>query len=383
LTTARRPALFPSAFHPHVGGVEELTRQLALEQIRRGMQTLVVANQWPRDLPEHDVVDGLTVRRLPFRVPGRHLRQLGGWASQARTTHEQTRRLLREWKADVVHVQCVSSNAPFAGQASSRLGLPLVVSAQGELSMDANHTFERSAFARSLLRRVLDRADVVTGCSQYVIDELDRFSDGLHSRKMRVIYNGVDLAECYRAVPEARERPYVLGLGRLVRQKGFDVLIRAFALVAPGFPEHDLLIAGGGPQSAELRELVVAYGLESRAHLLGSVDHRRALALLAGAAAFALCSRREPQGIVILEAMATGAPVVASTVGGVPEIVGPTNGLLYPVGDYKTLAGHLREVLGDDSTTAALRRAGRDTAARFPWSVFAKQYELAYGDAGA
>jgi glycogen synthase len=381
--TANRPALFPSAFHPHVGGVEELTRQLALEQTRNEMHPLIVANQWPRNLPGTDVVDDLTVRRLPFRVPGLDLRQLMSWATHAPATHGQTWRLLREWRADLVHVQCVSSNAPFAGQASRRLDLPLVVSAQGELSMDANHTFERSAQARHMVRRALERADIVTGCSRYVVSELDRFSQGRHSTKMRVIYNGIDLEECGRAVPEARERPYVLGLGRLVLQKGYDVLVRAFALLASEFPDHELVIAGDGPQLAQLHQMVVSHELESRVHLLGTVDHQRALALMAGAAAFALCSRHEPQGIVLLEAMATDTPVVASAVGGVPEVVDGANGLLFPVDDHEALARRLREVLGDAAAAEDLRRGGRTTAPRFSWPVLAGEYEAAYADAGA
>lgn len=380
---ARRPALFPSAFHPHVGGVEELTRQLALEQIRRGMHPLIVTNQWPRSLPRADVVDDLTVRRLPFRTPGYHPRHLLGWAAWGAKTHQQTARTLKDWGADVVHIQCVSSNAPFAGRASRRLRLPLVVSAQGEFSMDANHQFERSAIARSILRRALADADVITGCSRYVLDELDHFSNGKYVQKMRVIYNGIDLMECARAVPEPRTRPYVLGLGRLVPQKGYHLLVRAFHLLASDFPNHELVIAGNGPQSTQLRDLVQSLELQSRVQFVGAVDHRRALSLMAGAAVFALCSPHEPQGIVVLEAMAVGSPVVASASGGVPEIVDDSNGILFPVGNYEVLACKLREVLSDDAAAAELSLAGRVTAARFSWRILAGQYEAAYLDAGA
>jgi glycosyltransferase involved in cell wall biosynthesis len=380
---ARRPAIFPSAFHPHVGGVEELTRQLALEQTRRGMHPLIVTNQWPRSLPEADLVDDLTVRRLPFRTPGYRPRQLIGWAVWGAKTHEQTARTLKEWGADVVHIQCVSNNAPFAVRASRGLGLPLVVSAHGELSMDANHLFERSAIARSILRRALASADVITGCSRYVISELDRFSNGQYFQKMRVIYNGIDLKECARAIPEPRARPYVLGLGRLVPQKGYDLLIRAFQLLASDFPNHELVIAGDGPQSAQLHDLVVSLALESRVQFLGTVDHRTALSLMAGAAVFALCSPHEPQGIVILEAMAVGSPVVASASGGVPEVVDDSNGLLFPVGNYRELACKLREVLSDDAMAAELSLAGRTTAAQFSLKAVASEYQSAYQDAGA
>jgi glycogen(starch) synthase len=378
-----RPALFPSAFYPHVGGVEELTRQLALEQSRNGMHPLIVANQWPRNLPGAESIEDLPVRRLPFRSPGRHPRQIVGWATQGIKTHQQTERTLAEWGADVVHIQCVSSNAPYAGRASQRLGLPLIVSVQGELTMDAQHLFERSAIARSFLRKVLGRADVITGCSHYVVNELDSFSNGQYSEKLRVIYNGIDLTECARAMPEARTRPYVLGLGRLVPQKGYDLLIRAFHQLAPEFPDHELLIAGDGPQFTVLRDLVDSLAIQSQVHFVGMVNHDRALNLMAGAAAFALCSWHEPQGIVVLEAMAVGTPVVASAAGGIPEIVDNSNGFLYPVGDFETLACKLRELLRDGTAAAELSFAGRKTAVQFSWSILARKYQAAYVDAGA
>ena len=135
--------------------------------------------------------------------------------------------------------------------------------------MDANRLFERSAVARSTLRRALANADVITGCSRYVLSEVDRFSNGQYTGKMRVIYNGIDLIECAQAVPEARPRPYVLGLGRLVPQKGYDLLVLAFQLLASDFPNHELLIAGDGPESGQLHELVLSLGLESRVQFVG------------------------------------------------------------------------------------------------------------------
>jgi glycogen(starch) synthase len=290
---------------------------------------------------------------------------------------------LREWKADLVHVQCVSSNAPFAGRASQTLDLPLVVSSQGELSMDANHTFERSALARSMMRRALARADVITGCSQFVIDEINHFTAGKFAAKARVISNGIDVEECSNAIPASRGRPYVLGLGRLVPQKGFDVLIRAFESLAPDLLDHELVIAGDGPERARLMKLVDDRQLGSRTHFTGLVEHREALELMAGASAFVLCSTHEPQGIVVLEAMAVGTPVIASAVGGVPEIVDGTNGFLFPANDQHALATRVREVLLDNATADDLRQSGRATANRFSWSTITKEYASAYQDAGA
>jgi len=87
--------------------------------------------------------------------------------------------------------------------------------------------------------------------------------------------------------------------------------------------------------------------------------------------------------MVILEAMAVGSPVVASAGGGVPEVVDGSNGLLFPVGDYRELAYALREILSDDATAAELSLAGRTTAARFSLKTVASEYESAYRDSGA
>jgi 1,4-alpha-glucan branching enzyme len=249
--------------------------------------------------------------------------------------------------------------------------------------MDANDLYKRSAIARSILRKTLAHADVITGCSDYVVRELDRFTQGQFSKKMRVIHNGIDLAECAGAIPESRSRPYILGAGRLVAQKGYDSLIRAFHLLAPEFPNHKLLIAGDGPQFSVLQALVETLEIKSQVCLLGMVDHERVLSLMAGADAFALCSYHEPQGIVVLEAMAVGTPVVASAVGGVPEIVDDSNGFLYPAGNHRALACTLRELLLDDATAAGVSRAGRATATRFSWSALTGEYQSAYMDAGA
>jgi glycosyltransferase involved in cell wall biosynthesis len=104
---------------------------------------------------------------------------------------------------------------------------------------------------------------------------------------------------------------------------------------------------------------------------------------MAGASAFVLCSTHEPQGIVVLEAMAVGTPVIASAVGGVPEIVDGTNGFLFPANDQHALATRVREVLLDNATADDLRQSGRATANRFSWSTITKEYASAYQDAGA
>lgn len=378
----RSPALFASAFAPHVGGVEELVRQLAIEQRILGMTPTVFTNRYPKSLPSSDVVDGVPVRRVAFRVPGAHWRHLAGWTSHAAVTHLGVARDLRSAGSDLVHIQCVSSNAAYALRASRALSLPLVVTMQGELSMDASRVYETSAYLRRTWRRCLDAADLITGCSQFVLDEAEDAYGRSFDGRARVIYNGIRLAEYLRQQSAANDRPSILGIGRMVEQKGFDILIRAFAELATNWPDAVLTLAGDGGARPDLEDLVGRSGLQGRVVFTGRVTHRRALELFNQATAFVLPSRLEPQGIVLLEAMASGTPVVAANVGGVPEIVRHRkNGLLFPGGDVEAIARAVDEILADDQLRERLSESGRRTASAHDWSVTTARYLEVYEEA--
>lgn len=372
-----RPALFPSAFHPSQGGVEELTRQLALEQMRRGVEPVVVTMRWPHALPTIDAVDGIPIRRFVFHVPRRRPRPLLEWALKSPAVSRQVLEAVRAHHADVVHVQCVSGNARYALRSALRLQLPLVVSLQGELTMDSQHIYQRSWQMRAAWRQLIASADVVTACAKYVLDEAQDFYGVPFEDRGVVIRNGVDFGECRRAVPEVRARPYVLGLGRLVPEKGYDLLIDAFAILASEHPHLDLVIAGGGEAREELERQARDRGLGARVDFLGAVSHERALSLFAGAKVFVLASRHEPQGIVVLEAMATCTPVVAARVGGVPElVVDGKNGFLFSGSDVRSLAAVLSSALAADPEHVVGR--GLETAQQHSWSRQADQYMRTY-----
>jgi glycogen(starch) synthase len=280
---------------------------------------VVITHRYPKSLPNHEVIDGVPVHRVRFRFPEPRPRHLAGFAVGTLATRRDVRRIMEHHISRLVHVQCVSNNGYYALRAARSAQLPLVVSMQGELTMDADQIYQRSATMRRNWRVLLSSADVVTGCSQQVIDEaVATYGDGL-TGKARVVRNGVDLASVRAAVPERRDRPYLLGIGRFVPQKGLDLLIDAFAHIADDYPDLDLVLAGDGPMRAELEARAIGSGRADRVFFLGAVPSDRAFSLYAGAAGFVLASRHEPQGIVVLEAMAAGAPVVATRVGESPR----------------------------------------------------------------
>jgi glycosyltransferase involved in cell wall biosynthesis len=156
-------------------------------------------------------------------------------------------------------------------------------------------------------------------------------------------------------------RPVVLAVGRLTAQKGFGILLAAAASWRDMDPGPLLVIAGEGPRSAELRSQAAALGVA--AQFLGHRDD--VPALLARAAVFVLPSEWEGQPLALQEALRAGVPVVASQVGGIPDLAGDA-AVLVPPGDAARLAAAVRSVLDDPALAARLRDRARRRAAELP-----------------
>ncbi len=370
-------AIFASAFHPHTGGVEELVRQLTHAYRRAGHEAIVITNRWPRNLPAFEEFEGIPLHRLALRSPGDDAKSRATFTLSSASIQRQVNRILKETQTQLVHVQCVSSNGFYAAQACRQLGLPLVVTTQGERTMDASQIFQRSAWFQNVMRDCLAQANHITACSRDTLVDVETFFGQPFGSRAQVIYNGIRVADFEGVEPYSHPRPYIFGIGRMVPQKGFDLLLRAFALSQ--CPQHDLLLAGDGPELDALQSLTRELDIEKRVHFFGRANRAQAVSLFKGCDFFVLPSRREPQGIVNLEAMCAGKAVVAANVGGVPEIVldGGT-GLLFPCEDVTALASLLTKLASDTELRNRLGAAGRARALGFDWDVLAEKYLQIY-----
>ena len=204
----------------------------------------------------------------------------------------------------------------------------------------------------------------------------------ISSERIWVIRNGIDTTE-YVADPAVDvllahgidpARPYVIFVGRITRQKGLPVLLRAAAMLDPA---AQLVICAGQPDTpellAEVAELVA--GRDQVVWIPRMLARHEVIQLLTHATVFACPSLYEPLGIVNLEAMACGTAVVASRTGGIPEVVADgATGLLVPPGDEIELAAALNELIRDPARAQAMGQAGRERAvAQFSWASVATQ----------
>jgi glycogen(starch) synthase len=382
-----RIALLPSLYPPSLGGVEELTRHLALSLVDAGDQVEVWTSQPDDAAPETaEIRDGLVVRRLPMPLPATH------WPAVRRTavTGTRTLRSLRSavaaFRPEVLHVQCFGPNGAYATVLSRLSGLPLVITLQGETLMDDADIFETSRVLRSALRFGMRGASVVTACSMFTLaDAEQRF--GLAPGRGTVIPNGVALDDEWglgagTAPAGLPVRPYILALGRVVEKKGFDLLLEAFAVMDPGRRSADLVIAGAGPALESLRARAAALGVAGQVHFPGRLSRDEVTGAMAGATLFVMPSRLEPFGIVVLEAWKAGTAVVATVRGGPPEFVhGGRDGVLVDPFDTAAFAAALELLLDDPARRRAIALAGHQRVREFGWPTIAERYRQLYAGA--
>jgi glycogen synthase len=380
-----RIALVPSAYPPSLGGVQELTRHLALALMAAGDEVEVWTQQDDGvGHPTLGVADGVQVRRFPFPLPRAQLGALPSLALGAAATLRALRQATRSFRPDVLHVQCFGPNGAYATALSCLTRVPLIVTLQGETVMDDHDAFDISTTLRTALRVGLRRAVEVTGCSQYTLADAEaRF--GLAPGRGNVIFNGVVVAD-QAAVPAllpaalvTASGRYVLALGRVVEKKGFDLLIRAFATIAGRHPDVDLVIGGTGPAEAVLSRLSEELGISGRVRLVGRLSRAEVAAAMGRAEMFVMPSRLEPFGIVVLEAWRAGRATVATSRGGPAEFVEDNqDGILVDPFDIPALADALDRVLRDSAFRSSLGDAARRRVEDFDWSVIAGQYRRLY-----
>jgi glycogen(starch) synthase len=359
-----RVLFWSELYWPYIGGAEIFAAKLLASLRARGVEFLVLTSHHDRELPDTDEHEGIPIRRLPFRgaIAGRDVK------SFVRALKE-TSAIKRELAPDVIHMNAIGPSALFHLRTMDASPAPLLVTLQQEVLAS------QSDGTSTLLGQIAGAAQWMVGVSQAVLDQLRAAYPEIAERSSR-IYNGVDRPALEPApLPQI---PHVLCLGRLVPAKGFDVALRAFAMLPHS--NARFTIAGDGVSREELVALAQELGLEDRVTFTGWIEPNDVPRLLNDATVVVMPSRREGMPIVAVQAAMMARPIIATAAGGLPEVVlDRETGLLIPAEDPAALAAALRTLLNDRDRAATLGRNARTHAdAVLQWERTVAQYHDVY-----
>lgn len=344
--------------------MEVLAAKLLPALQKRGFEFAVVAPQNSPDLNANDRYEGIPIHRFPFALARGNIQHLF-------RLRQQVAKLKHSFAPHLVHINAVGTQDFFHLITASAHSAPLLVTLHGEWP---TVTKERD----SLVERTLRAADWVVGCSSAILEKGIRLVPEIDKRSS-VIYNAIDPPDLAPS-PLVPQKSRLLCLGRLVADKGFDVAVKALALLASRFPDLHLTVAGDGPERRYLESQAAELGVRQRIHFSGWLAPEKVPALLDEATILLMPSRRETFGLVALEAALMERPVIATRVGGIPEIViHEETGLLVESEDSRAFADGISFLLDNPSVTIRMSRTARQRAEeRFRWQTHVEAYEALY-----
>ncbi|AOS62151.1 glycosyltransferase family 4 protein [Actinoalloteichus hymeniacidonis] len=384
-----------------VGGLGRHVHALAEQLAAQGHEVVVLCRQptgtdastHPTEFAERA---GVRVVRVAEDPP--HLafeRDLVAWTlamghAMIRAGHA----LLREWRADVVHAHdwLVAHPAIALAEAAD---VPLVA------TLHATETGRHSGWLPQPMNQQIhsvewwlaNRADRLITCSAAMRGEVAQLFD-VDPDGIAVLHNGIspspwhvpdELVAKARSSARATEAPLLLFFGRIEWEKGAQDLVAALPAIRRSHPGTVVAIAGQGGYRERLIEETRKHRVRRAVRFLGQLPDRKLATMLAAADAVVLPSRYEPFGIVALEAAAAGAPLVASTAGGLGEaVLDERTGLSFAPGDIDGLATAVRRVLTDPAGAARRAEAARARLATdFSWDTIAEGTVEVYAAAKA
>jgi 1,2-diacylglycerol 3-alpha-glucosyltransferase len=364
-----RVLMVSDVYFPRVNGVSTSIQTFRRDLEAHGCDTFLVAPAYPAGWRDEEGVLRQPSRYLAFDPEDRMMRARASLAAC----------LALAGRFDVLHIQ-----TPFVAHwlglaVARRLGVPTVETYHTFFEEYLHHYLPllpagaARAFARTLSRRQCNAVDAVVAPSRQLAEVLVDYGV---TRPIRTIPTGLNLAEfeggdrrAFRTshgIPP--DRPVMLLVGRVAHEKNIGFLLAVLAEVRRSVPSVLFVIAGEGPALAGLRRQAVADGLEQNVLFVGYLDRRGALLDCYRAAdVFVFASRTETQGLVLLESLALGVPVVSTAVLGTKEVLENAAGALVVREDVAEFAAAATRVLTEAALRARLASAGREFVAR-RWS---------------
>jgi len=378
--------MISDVYFPRVNGVSTSIQTFRHELDALGHETHLIAPAYPAPFVDEPRIERIASSFVPMDPEDRRMKSGAIRAIADRLAAE---------RFDLVHIQTPFVAHYLGLQIARRFGVPAI---------ETYHTFfEEYLFhyvpflPKSLLRAAARRFSRTQGNSvAALVVPSSAMRDVLAAygvtTPMHVIPTGIPLADFnggegarFRArLGIAATTPLLLFVGRVAHEKNIGFLLRALALAREQVPGLEMVIAGEGPAEASLQREAGRLGLDAGVHFVGYLDRKgELLDCYAAADAFVFASRTETQGLVLLEAMAVGLPVISTAVMGTRDIVGPRRGALVPDDDERAFAGEVVRLIQDPELHAALSEQARDYAREWHADALARRMAALYAQVTA
>ena len=343
---------------PFFGGVEINTHEICRRLVRDGFEVEVVCERENYTVKE-EVIDGVKVHRVfGFRLANVKY-------DIARIAPSMLLSTIKNG-ADIIHAHAYGF---FPSYVSVFSGKPTVITNHSDPTAKVFPFFDLS---RRIPPKLCDRIVCTTELERKHMEAL-----GVEPRRITVIPNGVTLPPM-NVPADADFGNVILCLARLdIANKGQDILLQAMPQIVREVPDAKLWIVGEGKDLGMLKALASKLHLNGSVEFKGRISHAAKFLFLKNSRLLCLPPRTESFGVVYLEAMAYGLPIVATKVGGVPEVVDDA-GILVPPENSAALAEAVIKVLTDKPLSDDLSRRGSSRVKRFDWELLIKRYEKVY-----
>jgi L-malate glycosyltransferase len=357
-----RIAIVVNLFPPQwIGGTEIATEYMAEHLARRGNEVHIITSL-DDHLSEESFEKGFHIHRLPV-IRIRTIGLIFFWADLYQT--------IKKLDPDLVHSQSLIFAIP-ALLSKKVLKIPYVVWGQG---LDV---YSRDWFMQLVSRTIIKNAGSVISLTK----DMKRVMQEIYTRDITVVPNGIEIEDYQnRLHKQERESPEkrILFVGRLDPVKGIPSLLRAIKIVCEVFPAAKLIVVGDGGEREHLESLADSIGIRNRVDFVGRTPHENIPDYLCQADVFVLPSESEGFPLVLLEAMACGLPIVATRVGGVPDIIEDgVNGYLVEYGDFQEMAKKILFLLDNQLLTDQISKNNRVKVQEYAWENVVDHLERIY-----
>jgi glycosyltransferase involved in cell wall biosynthesis len=368
-------------YPPLGGGGGVINKQIAEELAKR--HTVDVLTSQGMDMPSKTVENGVTVYRVPVFFRSRQAAaNLPSMLAYLPSGYSKGMKLIREHSYDVINTHFVIPTGPVGNWLASKADIPNVLSVHGGDLYDPSKWMSphRHFILRASVKRLLRKADAVVGQSSNTISNVHNFYDPeirCENIPLGIVRPG-DIAGAPRSRYGLSDDDLVLvTVGRLVSRKALDQLITIVKQL-----DNDkvhLLVGGSGPQQPVLKTLAQELGIEKQIHFLGQAEEQEKLEVLRMADVYVSTSQHEGFGIVYLEAMAAGLPVVCYDYGGQTDFLeSDTNGYVVKLNDNAEFQRACQRLLDNSVLRSDIGKRNLSAVEKYYIDHCAGQYEKLY-----